>query len=84
MYHDKKRVYDFFKYYFNKIFRSLLENDTSMDSRVFLEYGRRECDSCTAIGFGENIRTPDTYCSTTKNVPPVVFIAISPPPSDIS
>ena len=27
MYHDKKKVYDFFKYYFNKIFRSLLENN---------------------------------------------------------
>lgn len=26
--HNKKEVYDFFKYSFNKIFRSLLESDT--------------------------------------------------------
>lgn len=84
MYHDKKRVYDFFKYYFNKIFRSLLESDTSVDSRVFLEYGRGECDPCTAVGFGENIGTPHTYCCTTENIPPIVFITISPSPNDIS
>ena len=84
MYHDNKRVYDFFKYYFNKIFRSLLESDTSVESGVLLEYGRGECDTCTTVGFGENIGTPDAYCSTTKNIPPIMFIAISPSPSNIS
>lgn len=84
MHHDNKRVYDFFKYYFNKIFRSLLESDTGVDSRGLLEYGRGEGDPCTTVGFGENIGTPDAYCSTTKNIPPIMFIAISPSPSNIS
>ena len=83
MHHDNKRVYDFFKYYFNKIFRSLLESDTGVDSRGLLEYGRGEGDSCTTVGFGENIGTPDAYC-TTKNIPPIMFIAISPSPSDVN
>ena len=84
MYHDKKKVYDFFKYYFNKIFRSLLESDTGVDSRGLLEYGRGEGDTCTIVGFGENIGTSDTYGSPTKNVPPIVFIAKSPSPSDVN
>ena len=84
MYHDKKKVYDFFKYYFNKIFRSLLESDTGVDSRGLWEYSRGEGDPCTTVGFGENIGTSDTYGSTTKNVPPIVFIAKSPSPSDVN
>ena len=84
MFHDLKKVYDFFKYYFNKIFRSLLESDTGVDSRGLWEYSRGEGDPCTTVGFGENIGTPDAYCSTTKNIPPIMFIAISPSPSNIS
>ena len=78
MHHDNKRVYDFFKYYFNKIFRSLLESDTNVDSRGLLEYGRGEGDTCTTVGFGENIGTTDANGSTTKNIPP------SPSPSDVN
>ncbi len=50
MNHDKKRVYDFFKYSFNKMFRSLLENDTNVSSCVFggLMEGRGEVEKFIA------------------------------------
>ena len=55
-----------------------------MDSRGLLEYGRGEGDTCTTVGFGENIGTTDANGSTTKNIPPIVFIVISPSPSDVN
>ena len=67
MYHDKKRVYDFFKYYFNKIFRSLLESDTSVDSRVFLEYCRGEmCIRDRIRAFGERWEMTGLACTLVR------------------
>ena len=84
MNHNKKRVYDFFKYCFNKLCRNLLESDTGMYSYSFPDDCGRERNVAFPVWFGENVTASDADRSTAQNVPPVVFVTVRSGPRHVS